>query len=124
MALDNDAALPCEGKLYQRADGTTMCRVLEDIVDGQKEIVVRLDKMEAANKQAREDITVLKGAFPDGDVEGHKRYHQTMIQMLEEKRQLRQAVKEKTISGLVWLAIVGIGTAVWHELQSVLLGTK
>jgi hypothetical protein len=53
-------------------------------------------------------------AFPGGDHVGHCRYHDLMIEQLEERRKLRRAVQEKTISGLLWAAIVGIALAVWH----------
>ena len=59
-------------------------------------------------------------AFPHGDFEGHRRYHETMIEMLAERRRLRQAIQEKTISGLIWAALVGLGIAVWHELLALL----
>lgn len=61
-----------------------------------------------------------KKAFPAGDHEGHCRYHQTMMEILEEKRRLRIAVQEKTISGLIWAAITGIGLAVWHQILSLM----
>jgi hypothetical protein len=53
-------------------------------------------------------------AFPGADYIGHCRYHDLMIAQLEESRKLRIAVKEKTISGLVWFFIVGTALAIWH----------
>ncbi len=63
-------------------------------------------------------------AFPEGDFEGHRRYHATMIEMLNERRRLRTTIQEKTIGGLVWLAIMGVGAAVWHEIARAISGTK
>lgn len=57
-------------------------------------------------------------AFPGGDHMGHCRYHELMIEGIEEKRKLRQAVQEKTISGLVWAAMVGLAYAIWQYLKS------
>jgi len=65
-------------------------------------------------------LDTLSKAFPAGDIEGHKRYHQTMIDMLDERRKLRMAIQEKTISGLIWAGIVGISLAVWHEVSRIL----
>lgn len=59
-------------------------------------------------------------AFPDGDYEGHRRYHKTMIDILNEKRRLRIAIQEKTISGLVWAGIVFLGFSVWSKLAALL----
>lgn len=56
-------------------------------------------------------------AFPGGDHIGHCRYHTLMIENLEERRKLRMAVQEKTISGLVWAALVALGIAVWQYLK-------
>lgn len=56
-------------------------------------------------------------AFPGGDHVGHCRYHTLMIEHLEERRKLRIAVQEKTISGLLWAAIVGLGIAAWQYLK-------
>ena len=54
-------------------------------------------------------------AFPGDDVEGHRRAHEAQIEMVEEKRKLRIAIQEKTISGLIWAALVALGTALYHE---------
>lgn len=61
-------------------------------------------------------------AFPGGDHVGHCRYHDLMIEAIEEKRRLRRAVQEKTIAGLVWAGIVGLAFAVWHYLKALLKG--
>lgn len=63
-------------------------------------------------------LDLVAASFPSGDFEGHRRYHETMIDMLAERRRLRVAIQEKTISGLVWAAVVGIGISVWHEVVS------
>lgn len=63
--------------------------------------------------------TVTK-AFPAGDIEGHRRYHEVMIADLESRKKLTQAIIEKTVSGLIWSAVVGIGIAVWYELGNLL----
>jgi hypothetical protein len=65
-------------------------------------------------------IASVVSAFPESDFEGHKRYHQLLIDTLEEKRKLRIAIQEKTISGLIWLGIIGVGTAIWHEIGRLL----
>lgn len=63
----------------------------------------------------REDIERrFAEAFPGADHVGHCRYHTLMIEDIDSRKKLRQAVVEKTISGLVWGAVVGIGAAVWN----------
>ena len=61
------------------------------------------------------ELKALRGAFPGGDIEGHRRAHETMIELLEERRKLRIAIQEKTISGLIWAALVAAITSVYHQ---------
>lgn len=56
-------------------------------------------------------------AFPGNDLEGHRRYHTTMIEMLEERRRLRVTIQEKTISGLVWGLLVFLAFSAWEYVQ-------
>lgn len=63
-------------------------------------------------------------AFPGGDLDSHRRYHELLIENTIEKRRLRRAIQEKTISGLVWAIIAGTGLAVWHEITSRIVGSK
>ncbi len=74
----------------------------------------RLDSLE----RWRDDMEKrFADAFPGGDHVGHCRYHTLMIEHIEERRKLRMAVQEKTIAGLVWAGIVGLGLAVWAYVK-------
>lgn len=57
----------------------------------------------------------VEDAFPAGDAEGHRRYHETQIEILGERRRLRIAIQEKTISALIWSGIVGIIMWLWNN---------
>ncbi len=98
----------------ERIQDPAIERVLRGILETQRDILARL--------QASEDAFVahLKDAFPASDPEGHRRYHELMIAELDERRKLRRAIQEKTISGLVWAVMVGIGIAAWKYLKSAL----
>lgn len=67
------------------------------------------------NKQ--ELVNLFKSAFPGGDVEGHARYHTAIIEDINTRKRLTQAIQEKTISGLVWSAILIIATALYNEFK-------
>lgn len=56
-------------------------------------------------------------AFPGADADGHRRAHEAMIQLAEEKRRLRVAIQEKTLSALVWGAIIALALALWTKLR-------
>lgn len=88
------------------------------MLDAQQKIVDRLDIAEMRLISHDERIADIASAFPNVDTEGHRRYHQTMIEILEERRRLRVAILEKTISGLVWAVLVFVGMAAWHYIKT------
>lgn len=63
-------------------------------------------------------------AFPGGDHVGHCRYHTLMIEDIEERRRLRQAVIEKTVSGLIWGALVAVGATLWFGVLTWIKSVK
>jgi hypothetical protein len=79
----------------------------------------RIDQLE----RWREDMERrFAEAFPGGDHVGHCRYHQLMIEGIDAKKRLREAILQKTIAGLVWGAMIGLGLAVWQYIKSLLKG--
>jgi hypothetical protein len=97
--------------------GDSLVTVIEEIRGGQREIIKTLEHMEQRHNASEAAIEKITKAFPAGDLDGHRRYHETMIEMVAERRRLRIAIQEKTISGLVWAGLVGAAVMVWHELQ-------
>lgn len=83
--------------------------------------VIQTNKRLAAIEEKLDGVA---GAFPGSDFDGHRRYHETIVEMLAERRRLRQAIQEKTISGLVWMMIVGIGLAVWNQILNLIHGAR
>lgn len=66
-------------------------------------------------------IDEIKGAFPAGDADGHRRYHELIIENTEAKKRLRAAIIEKTIPGLLWAALVWIGIACLQSIKALLV---
>ena len=100
-------------------DQLEVINLLQNIEQGQRETLKRVekleDRLEAHSAVSKTNHEAVMAAFPNGDVEGHARYHKLMIEGIEEKRKLRVAIQEKTISGLIWAGLVAAGTAVYHE---------
>lgn len=63
-------------------------------------------------------------AFPGGDHVGHCRYHDLMIEDINARKRLRQAIVEKTVSGLVWGLIVGTVGLLWYGAVAYLKSIK
>lgn len=93
--------------------------LLQTIEQNQRQTLQRVEKLETRLEQhsetSKSNHAAVLAAFPANDPDGHRRFHETQILMLEEKRQLRKAIQEKTISGLIWAGIVSTITAVYQQ---------
>ena len=92
-------------------NNTALVQVLKQIDCHATETNERLSSIE-------DKVEAVCGAFPNADYAGHKRYHETMIELLNERRKLRVAIAEKTISGLIWSGLVLVAISVWHYATS------
>jgi hypothetical protein len=83
-------------------------------VDWQKQTDLRLAALEKGHAEMTDK---LKAAFPGGDHEGHRRYHDELIEQNRIRKDLVKAIREKTVAGLVWAIIVWLGAAIWNEFK-------
>ena len=113
------------------AGGEELVATIEGLASAQGKMVEAQTEMGDRQKTMSEDIHEIKQslanlittAFPAGDAEGHRRYHDLMIRRNEEIRRLRIAVQEKTISGLIWAFLVFLGLCIYTFIGTK-LGTK
>lgn len=100
----------------KRIGGEAFVDVVVELQTGQKEIMSKLDTMEQRHDTAEAAIAIIRSAFPSGDMDGHRRYHQLLIDNTESKRALTKAIKEKTYAGLAWSLVVWLASELWAHL--------
>lgn len=105
----------------KRRSGPLTLRDLEDHID--ERIRLRLAEHAAEeslhiNRRFDELKDLLTSAFPGGDPEEHRRYHNEVMDWMRERRDLWRAIKEKTLTALLWSALVGLGAAVWQTVKA------
>lgn len=86
------------------------------LLDDEKKVSQTLNALTGAIENMNITVKNLEKAFPNGDTDGHRRTHEAMIEDMAERKRLRIAIQEKTIAGLIWFMIVGIGYAIFHEV--------
>lgn len=104
--------------------GDHLVTAIEQLGDAQIELAKKLDEVARIQRDMNVDLQAVKNsmgdlvttAFPAGDAEGHRRYHDLIIQKTEETRRLRIAIQEKTISALIWSVVVAGGALLWKGL--------
>lgn len=103
----------------KRIGGGHLIAVIEDIREMQSVTLNRLENMDKQTTLNTQNIAALQAAFPANDTEGHRRYHQLIIDNTEAKRALTKAIKEKTISGILWSVVVWAASEAWSYLPKI-----
>lgn len=78
----------------------------------------RLDKFE---RELMAVSSAVKTGFPDGDLDGHRRYHELLIAREEQKQQIRRELITHLIKTSTWAALVGLGIMLLRSLKSFIL---
>lgn len=72
------------------------------------------ERLDALERWKDEMTQRFAEAFPAGDHTGHRKYHELQMELLAERRRLRAAIVEKTLSALIWSAIAALAIGAWH----------
>ena len=95
-------------ELEQHIDERIRLRLDEHAKTETDQLNARFDKLEA----------LLKSGFPGGDPEEHRRYHDEVIDFMRERRELQKAIREKTLTALLWSGLLTLGSAVYHYIKT------
>ena len=60
----------------------------------------------------------MRKAYPAEDADGHRRYHELLIEREAQRVRMRQAIIEKTLGGLLWTIMCAVGLALWQFFLS------
>lgn len=94
-----------------------------------KAILAALEAMQASadrNQDAKYDSlhkemvalsAAVKTAFPDGDLDGHRRYHEILIEEAMERKRMRSAIFIHVAKSSTWAVIAGLVVLVWIGLK-------
>ncbi|MGV8294663.1 hypothetical protein ACV36C_38115, partial [Pseudomonas aeruginosa] len=68
----------------------------------------RDSKHEANRKEMLALSAAVMTAFPDGDFDGHRRYHELLIAREEQRQQIRREVLTHLLKGSTWAMLAGL----------------
>jgi hypothetical protein len=75
---------------------------------------------QSSEARHKEIISRLEGAFPGGDAEAHRKYHEILIQREQWRQQFCDKIIEHMAEKGVWASVVGLGWAIWYGLQVIM----
>lgn len=64
-----------------------------------------------------EIMDMFKRAFPDGDLSGHQKFHQNMIDDAKNRREMRNEVLKKLAAGTAWSVVAYCGYYIIDRLR-------
>lgn len=104
-------------------------------MEGVKEVVAAINKLkddlderhlENVGAQAVTDAKVveairgideLRKAFPDGDPDGHRRYHEAIIKSIEDKGAFYRTLRDELAKKGLWALVIVMGLALWQYFK-------
>lgn len=100
-----------------RMGGSALVALLSEISANQTKLIEAVDELRKQDTAAAATIEKLLGGFPGSDIEGHRRYHETVIEWRELRNKLvREALVKVTqagaLAGFGWLAL-----AMWKAFK-------
>lgn len=86
---------------------------------GGEALVETIEQMALDLHEIKKNVANLTtSAFPGGDLDGHRRFHEAYIERTAEIRRLRVALTQSTLSSLVWGVIVALIACVGLTLKA------
>lgn len=103
--------------LLEGENRDVLVMILKEIRDDQRIATERIDTVEQDVAETLAKLNALIMAFPGGDMEGHRRYHESVIEWRELRNKMIRAALEKVagagaLAGCVWIAY-----ALWQALK-------
>jgi hypothetical protein len=98
-----------------RFGGPALVHMLSELRDGQLDVVASMEALNAKVSQHDRATVHLMTAFPASDVDGHRRYHESVIEWRELRNKvvrecLVKAAQATTLGALGWVAL-----AIWKS---------
>lgn len=87
----------------EKVGGEALAQFLTELRDTQRDIIQRLD-------------SIARG-FPAGDYEGHRRYHEAVIERMELRNKLVRSALEKVVQAGALSAFGWLAVAMWQYFK-------
>jgi len=75
-------------------------------------------RWETLDREIKSVTASMKAAYPDGDADGHRRFHEAMIKKAEERAALFADLRRELAKKGLWAVIALLAVAVWTYFKS------
>jgi hypothetical protein len=91
--------------------------LVSEMRDEQAEAMASTDAVNLKVSQLEATTARLQLAFPVGDIEGHRRYHESVIEWRELRNKLVREALTKMVGAGVLAGLGWLGLAIWQALK-------
>lgn len=100
-----------------RFGGPALVQLLSELRDGQLDMMASFEALSVKVTQHDGATSHLMTAFPAADVDGHRRYHESVIEWRELRNKLVREALTKMVGAGVLAALGWLGLAFWQAFK-------
>lgn len=97
--------------------GVALAQVLTEMRDAQRQMIIVVEGVKARDSEDRAAIDKLLTGFPGGDFDGHRRYHESVIEWRELRNKLVREALIKVAQGGALAGAGWIALAIWKAFK-------
>lgn len=94
-----------------------LAQLVSDMRDAQLELMAHIDALDLKMNQQETATTRLLSGFPADDVDGHRRYHESVIEWRELRNRLVREALTKMVGAGALAAIGWLALAIWQAFR-------
>jgi hypothetical protein len=100
-----------------RLGGASLAQVLTEMRDAQRQMILVVEDVKQRDLNDRAAIDKIMAGFPAGDFEGHRRYHESVIEWRELRNKLVREALIKVAQGGALAGAGWIALAIWKAFK-------
>lgn len=97
--------------------GASLAQVLTEMRDAQRRVIEVVEGLKMRDEQDRATIEKVLSGFPAGDFDGHRRYHESVIEWRELRNKLVREALIKVAQGGALAGAGWVALAIWNAFK-------
>lgn len=74
-------------------------------------------RMEAMDREIKTVAATMRAAYPDGDADGHRRYHEALIRKAEMRARFWETLLTELVSKGLWALVIFLAAATFYMVK-------
>lgn len=97
----------------ERLGGAALAQVLTELRDAQRRMIEVVEGLKSRDADDRAAIDKIMAGFPANDFDGHRRYHESVIEWRELRNKIARECLSKIAQATIFGALGWLGVLLW-----------